>query len=205
MACVRSGLQQMVHRKQAQLHSIVSSKIVGTWGGLRAAHAFHQKTGALRFIQRYKSLDQSECCCRLQPPSIDASDLQAPKALWHEDTRGPRGHQQHSLQPGVPQFYPNGRPVGPVSQAGFRMLNHSLHGSLQGPPPGMVRLLRPAVTTSRALRKLFSRALADHSEVHRPQQAFLDVKKSLPSRINVHESPSKLAGLPCRDTDPPRC
>ena len=71
----------------------------------------------------------------VQPPTIDASDLQAPKALWHEDTRGQRGQQQGDFRGGPPQqqYYANGRPVGPVSQAALRMLNHSLPGQGHGP------------------------------------------------------------------------
>ena len=99
----------------------------------------------------------------LQPPTIDASDLQAPKALWHEDTRGQRGNQHSDFRggPPQPQYYANGRPVGPVSQAGFRMLNHSLPG--QGHAPQMVRFLADVHARKMSLLFDYAEDIADQS------------------------------------------
>ncbi len=49
------------------------------------------------------------------------SDLQPPKPLWHEDTRGrPNGGR-------------GGGPAGPLSSAAHRMLNHTMQVPLELP------------------------------------------------------------------------
>ena len=80
----------------------------------------------------------------LQPPTINESDLQAPKALWHEDTRGrPGGGYQRPLGSNGQQHYANGQPVGPLAPGAFRMLNHNLPGNRSQYPQPQVGLPWP--------------------------------------------------------------
>ena len=59
------------------------------------------------------------------------SDLQPPKPLWHEDTRGrPGGHNHHHSGRGSRGG--NGNAVGPLSSAAHRMLNHTLQARAPG-------------------------------------------------------------------------
>ncbi|CAL8463003.1 g2537 [Coccomyxa elongata] len=67
-----------------------------------------------------------------EEPAVKEEDLQPPKPLWHEDTRGrSRGNGGGGRGPGG--YNP---PAGPISDAGYRMLHHTMNaGGIGRPPP----------------------------------------------------------------------
>ena len=75
-------------------------------------------------------------CIATQEPVVKETDLQPPKPLWHEDTRGrPNGGRGGG----------RGGPAGPLSSAAHRMLNHTMQVLL---PPSNASL-RPCLPGKR--------------------------------------------------------
>ncbi len=71
------------------------------------------------------------------------SDLQPPKPLWHEDTRGRPGghhnnHHHHGSSGRDGRGGPNGNAVGPLSSAAHRMLNHTMQARARSGQPVIV-------------------------------------------------------------------
>ena len=108
-----------------------------------------------------KDVLSEEGICVLQPQQINITDIQAPKALWHEDTRGrDRGLPRNPHNPQSVPMYNDYNQVGALSSAAHRMLNNSLaavnmngNRPRHGPPPQVnLNPYSPLMpTTSRSL------------------------------------------------------